>query len=29
MEIRDTMLPVLAPQGGKEEIKALQEVIES
>ena len=29
MEIRDTMLPVLAPQGGKEEIQALQEVIES
>ncbi len=29
MEIRETMLPVLAPKGGKEEIQALQEVIES
>ena len=29
MEIRDTMLPVLAPNGGKEETQALQEVIES
>ena len=29
MEIRDTMLPVLGPKGGKEEIQALQEVIES
>tara|TARA_R100000234_G_scaffold70192_1_gene43100 strand:- start:160 stop:1269 length:1110 start_codon:yes stop_codon:yes gene_type:complete len=29
MEIRETMLPVLGPKGGKEEIQALQEVIES
>ena len=29
MEIRDTMLPVLGPKGGKEEVQALQEVIES
>jgi hypothetical protein len=29
MKIRDIMLPVLAPKGGKEEIQALQEVIES
>jgi perosamine synthetase len=29
MEIRDVMLPVLGPKGGKEEIQALQEVIES
>ena len=29
MEIRDKMLPVLGPKGGKEEIQALQEVIES
>ena len=29
MEIRDKMLPVLAPKGGREEIQALQEVIES
>ena len=29
MEIRDTMLPVLGPKGGEEEINALHEVIES
>ncbi|OUU66954.1 MAG: hypothetical protein CBC24_02295 [Candidatus Pelagibacter sp. TMED64] len=29
MEIRESMLPVLGPKGGKEEIQALQEVIES
>jgi|TARA_B100000073_G_scaffold1317_1_gene1176 perosamine synthetase len=29
MEIRDTMLPVLGPKGGKEEIEALTQVIES
>jgi len=29
MKIREKMLPVLQPKGGKEEIKALQEVIES
>ncbi len=29
MEIRDKMLPVLGPKGGKEEVQALQEVIES
>jgi len=29
MEIRDTMLPVLGPKGGKEEVDALREVIES
>ena len=28
MEIREKMLPVLQPSGGKEEIIALQEVIE-
>ena len=27
MEIRDTMLPVLGPKGGKEEVQALQEVL--
>ena len=29
MKVRDTMLPVLGPKGGKEEIQALTEVIES
>ncbi|MBT4207258.1 hypothetical protein HOE22_02835 [Candidatus Woesearchaeota archaeon] len=29
MKIREKMLPVLGPKGGKEEIQALQEVIES
>ena len=29
MEIRDKMLPVLRPYGGKEEVEALREVIES
>ena len=29
MKVRDIMLPVLAPKGGKEEVEALQEVIES
>ena len=29
MDIRESMLPVLAPQGGEEEINALREVIES
>ncbi len=29
MKIRESMLPVLGPKGGKEEIQALQEVIES
>ena len=29
MKIRENMLPVLGPKGGKEEIQALQEVIES
>ena len=29
MEIRDTMLPVLRPLGGEEEVQALREVIES
>ena len=29
MEIRKNMLPVLRPQGGKEEVEALKEVIES
>jgi perosamine synthetase len=29
MDIRENMLPVLGPKGGKEEIEALQEVIES
>ena len=29
MEIRENMLPVLGPKGGKEEIEALQDVIES
>ena len=29
MDIRENMLPVLGPKGGKEEVKALQEVIES
>ncbi len=29
MKIRENMLPVLGPQGGEEELKALQEVIES
>jgi perosamine synthetase len=29
MKIRETMLPVLRPKGGKEEVQALQEVIES
>ena len=29
MEIRENMLPVLGPKGGKEEVQALQEVIES
>ena len=29
MKIRENMLPVLKPKGGKEEIQALQEVIES
>ncbi len=29
MDIREDMLPVLGPKGGKEEIQALQEVIES
>ena len=29
MEIRKNMLPVLCPQGGKEELEALKEVIES
>ena len=29
MEIRKNMLPVLCPQGGKEEVEALKEVIES
>jgi perosamine synthetase len=29
MKIRENMLPVLAPQGGEEEINALRDVIES
>jgi perosamine synthetase len=29
MKIRENMLPVLGPKGGKEEVQALQEVIES
>ena len=29
MEIRDTMLPVLRPLGGEEEVQAIREVIES
>jgi len=29
MKIRESMLPVLGPKGGKEEVQALQEVIES
>ena len=29
MDIRESMLPVLGPQGGEEEINALREVIES
>ena len=29
VKIRDTMLPVLGPQGGEEEVQALREVIES
>ena len=29
MDIRENMLPVLGPKGGREEIEAIQEVIES
>ena len=29
MDIRENMLPVLQPSGGKEEVEALREVIES
>ena len=29
MKIRETMLPVLGPNGGEEEVQALREVIES
>mgnify|MGYP000909091195 CR=1 FL=1 len=29
MKIRKSMLPVLRPQGGNEEVEALKEVIES
>ena len=29
MKIRETMLPVLKPLGGEEEVSALREVIES
>ena len=29
IEIRETMLPVLGPQGGQEEVEAIREVIES
>ena len=29
MEIRDNILPVLSPSGGKEEVEAIRDVIES